>query len=431
MNENTPATNSVDITPSETSLTAKGSGLTNKVSLIGTGILATIIIVSAVSYFVYNKKDTQSEQVAIILSDKDTLKQDKENLEKFSLNSTYEGQLAYKKSVDAFLANPNLSQDTRNMLLLRKGIVLATRRGSQEIDTKTGDEATAIFTNFIDTIPPFSEKSTTTPTNIFIRDFSLVAFANQQVQCCGKSSSIKSTHLENIIKPYLAKGYPETLAGFMTLHTLLGEISQNQLDDLKAISLAIYVDSEILNKFKTQITSEDSVKVTKDLKNKIDFFPYGVTRTYTDLITKEVESKSYYAYGFDTYYSNLGTLPTKELNAKIDTNYKLVDTAIETSLKKGSNPTSLNIMRIVNSTKELSSMQRRYGTAMDKKYLDETITKIMTAIHSSPDVKAFADSHFKNYKQYDNIGYFVQLAKTNKTVADYVTSIGIDVATIQ
>lgn len=406
--------------------------VTNKALLLSTLFIVVVVLVSLFSYFtqknndVNQKSNGNNDAISEKIREKNILLQNKKVLETFTSNTTAENQLVYKSNVDKLLEDKTLSEESRNSLLLRKAVTLSVWRGEGDKNTNWL-ESHKIFVDFIDTIP-FNDKNTTAAQD-YIRDYSIVGYVNQFTQCCRVDTATKSTHVQKILASEKAKGYNDSLAGLMTMHTLLKEVSMNTRDDLKYVSQYLFVDSLIISQQREGLTADDLKDVTSTLKDKLDMFAYTVPRTYNDPITRGAESKAYYAFAYDTYYSVIKS-PNKESNTKIDDNYKAVYTLIDEELVVKGNPVSLTIMRVITSARFLPSMERRYGKNIDQKYFNEEVKNTFKSIESSPDTKAFADSQFKSYKNYE-LGYFVYLAKRNTTVAEYMKTIGIDPATVK
>jgi hypothetical protein len=378
-------------------------------------VICVLIFVSVITVNYFNAKKSATSPY-----DRKVLMTTNEKVDIFLEDTSAKGQAAYREYVESALMDKNISDKTRNTLLLNKATVLAVVRGSSNSEAYE-KESEEIFLKII-------ASSTKGVRQEFERDFATVAFVHQQKQCCGDLKSLNSSYVDTIQKPHLKPGYSINLSDLLTMNDLLATVSPSSFDDIFKNTLKLAIQAEIIDFYGKVIDAETKASLLKDMASLIEMYPYSVPRTYRNRSSTELETKLYYAYGYDIYASSKDKL-TSEENKKIDELYKNVLAVLEKELLTSNDKVSLNLMRIYNTARYITSLERRYGLSVSKEEISKNILTVIGIANSSTEIKTVFDRYLKETLrgEHKNMATYVRLSSLNPEAKKYMNSIGISV----
>ncbi|MCW3109398.1 MAG: hypothetical protein JWQ09_3904 [Segetibacter sp.] len=335
-------------------------------------------------------------------------------MDQFYQNSSTEEQSKFAQGVDATLSRGDLFEPTRDLLLLRKAIVVSTVRGS-DTSASNRNEATDIFKKFI-------ISTSTSPANLYLKDSSIAGFVRLHFQCCATRPF--SQELPDLFDTYKRQGYDDKISRLLTLNALTNQVSLERKDDATIVSQSMLIKAQLLDIYRDKLSPATYSNIINELKENLNSYSGSEFKIFTDKASIELENTLYYAYAYDMYYSL--TQSGAENNKKIDDAYELAFQKLNTVTKE-SDKISTNMLKLFNAARYLKSLDRRYAGNVDKNKKESLINLVLGTINSSPEVKKVADSYFKAGLMGNsaNMGYLVKLSTTNKALATYMASIGI------
>ncbi len=401
--------------------------MTNKIKIL-TALFLIVFFVIAVyfsikSYLGSNKNYTQentTETEESRLTKKQTeekiIKEDEENLKDFSDYTSIKNQKEYIEELNKKIKNPNLSNTSKNLLLLRKAAVMATVRSDEDNNTK---EVNSIIKSIV-------ESKIENELDLFTKDFAIVTFLKLNFQN-RFINDVSSVYPETVDK-YKKLGYKDTLLTLISLNEIVSYVSKERKDDNNLIAVSIAIKSEIVNVYEKEVNKETYNLILKNLGDDLVLFNTSKLKTFTDPYNTTLESSLFYSYGYDIYQSKINKILSVEVNKKIDKNYEEVFTKLNSS--EYGDKISINMMTVFNSMRYTTSLNKRYGKNIDNKRLDEVIKNTLKAINYSEETQTITNMYIKEnfYKGgYANWSYFISLGKTRDDVNNYIKSIGINV----
>ncbi len=356
-------------------------------------------------------KETMQKEAAL-------LEKDKAFLEQFTGNATAENKKSYIEQVSMVLEGEELSDWTRGILLIRKALALSLPAGEAPGGTEMS-EAIKIFKSLIYS-PEHSAGS------LYLRDFSIVSGVKLQMQLLAfPELTIVNKEASNYIN-YKSAGYDDFTATNLALHDLSKSVSPERINDIANTSNMIVLESLILATEKGSLKSEVRQNLFNTLGANLSSFEKNELKPlfFQDNISANIEPLYHYATGYDAYHSFDKKL-TPEMNTTIDDNYeKVIETAKQApEFKKN---IVLDQVLFYNQLTYLSSIDRRYGSGADVTKINSLADNLLANIRSSKEMSSIAAGYFiKSTTAYGPVKYFLSLGKTNRDVAEYLSSIGI------
>lgn len=368
-----------------------------KIILITIGIIFVTLVVSVYT-FIRNKESIKileqapkiSEQTPKISEeqlklDRETYLKDVNDQKAFIQNSTSENQDAYIKAVTKTLNENTLSPYTANLLRLRKAIVLSTLKGGVNQDAYV-TEATTIFKDLIFT-------KNTDHSFVYLKDFAIVAGVKLHTQCCF-SAQLVDKDTEGYSK-YKKMGYPEHVIKLLLLNDISKMVSKERYDDISNITNKFGIEIDLLMKNKKNISNETYKQIYRELGENLEVYKKSKAILFTDPANTFLRPTTHYAVAYDVYYSQSGTALTPEVNKKIDENYDLALSKIDTAESLASNKPLINEMRVYLLIGYINSLEQRYGEAVDKNKRDLLVKSFLKSVKSSKETEALFGKIFK------------------------------------
>lgn len=349
------------------------------------------------------------------------LTKNSENLKVFSERSTIENQSSYIKEVNTVLASSSeLSSGSVNALLLRKALVLSALTGSPDQDSYIV-EAISIFKNLI------SLKGETL-SELFFRDFAIIGGTRIDLECCFSASLADETDPQYVM--YKNLGYRDQIAKVLALNELSKKVSANGSNDISHISNLLFIDIILLGSFREDLRKEEYEVIYKEMEKNLAAYKNAKPIFFTDAISTIIQPSLHYAVAYDAYNSQSGEKIPLTMNKSIDANYELASQQIK-ELEGTKDPIMINKMRFYHLVNYISSLQRRYGTTVDKNKVGVLIEETLQSIRYSKETEAVASNYLKpsedkNDRRGDVTLPFISLAKTYPNLAAYLKSIGVE-----
>lgn len=368
-----------------------------------------------------------TDNIALLNSNMQSFQQSTSNLSQETQNS-------YLDTVNKGLADPTISTSTRELLLLRKALIMSFVLGSDSQGNYM-QQADAIFKGFIDS-------TGTTPTDVYVRDYSLQAMTEMYIECCYSIYLSKgSTVIGNIYNGYITKGYRPEVAKYLTLHDLTKLISKPRQADQTVVSWNILIETNLLLFYGQDLGKDMYAQLVKELSTNVAAYP-NAKQILVKTEQQQMEPYLQYVSGLDTLQS-LSLKQTRATDAKIDKSY---DQALKmlASVDVAGGQVVAHELTAFFIPRYLYSMQRRYGSNIDVTKFNSLIEQDIEAINYSKETVGFfkpiyleegnrwyagsaapavePDSALYSPFYYR---YFVGLAKNHANIADYLASIGV------
>ncbi len=401
----------------------------NKLKLILFFILLIVILTVLYVYiknYIKNSTSTQTPatttQTGVFDRVKETeiLTKNSQDLKVFSENSTIENQVTYIQEVNTVLGNNTLSDGSKNALLLRKALVLSALTGSPDQDTYI-TEAVSIFKNLI------SLKGETS-SELFFRDFAIIGGTRIGLECCFSASLVDDTDSQYIM--YKNMGYRENVARVLAFNELSKRVSTVGSNDISHISNLLFIDIILLGSYREDLREQEYTTIYQEMEKNLTAYKNAKPLFFTDSISTIIQPSLHYAVAYDAYNSQSSEKITLAMNKSIDANYELVSQQIK-DLEGTKDPIMINKMRFYHLVNYTSSLQRRYGTNVDKNKLGTLIEETLQSIHYSKETEVVASDYLKPSSDKDDLRGnvtlpFISLAKSYPNLATYLKSIGVE-----
>ena len=384
-------------------------------------LLIGIVIAGAIVFFAYPRVASFLAKKRMLdpgKTDEVVLEQNTKALDTFLTQTSAENQRAYIEKVDQDLLNTRLGNDAKNALLLRKALAISVMRG--EIPGASITEALDIYRKLI-------LSTEATPSALYLKDFSIIAFVRLYPQLDRTDSKILDTP-DTLLDYSLSKrlGYSDGLSTLLALNDVTKKISPIRSDDLITRAESMFLSAVILNTYDTELKQTTRDTLMEDLGVNIQSFKQFRPLTFPDPILTRVESSFKYAFAYDIYESHRNTVLSSDTNKAIDDNYGQAQRMIDGALPER-DTVSINEMNFYKNILNLESLHRRYGDAVDKNRQDALIKDTLSIIHSSKELEGLSVRVLKSGMLFPMfpVNHFISLSKANQDIADYLTSIGI------
>lgn len=354
-----------------------------KILVISIAVLLVVFLVNVYSFIM--NKNTPKITLDQASLDKKVLQDDLLAQKKFLDNSTTENQDEYIKESLKMLNDNTITPFTKNLLRLRRAIVLSTLKGSSNQDAYV-TEATKIFKDFI------LDENTDTG-SVYLKDFSIVAGVKLHSQCCF-TAKLTDSDFKSYTK-YKSMGYSDTVANLLTLNDISKMVSKERYDDISNITNKFGIEIDLLMKNKKNISNETYKQIYRELGENLEVYKKSKAILFTDPANTFLRPTTHYAVAYDVYYSQSGTALTPEVNKKIDENYDLALSKIDTAESLASNKPLINEMRVYLLIGYINSLEQRYGEAVDKNKRDLLVKSFLKSVKSSKETEVLFGKIFK------------------------------------
>lgn len=358
--------------------------------VIAIGVLVLILLLGG-AYIVVSKQMEAKEVErlnTVKAQEAEILKKDNEAMSKFSTNSTAENKAAYIAQLTQQLANPELTQETKDLLLLRKATNLSVLRGgpNQEAEVR---EATQIFNDFIN-----KYRGSTVQSEINTRDFAIAAMGKLHLQCCFETSFVVEGYPEyaNFSKYATTLGYREDIAKLLTLNDLLKSASPLAVEkDVSLLSERLALSRIIIGPYTRRglVKPETTDSLAEEVKIILANFNTAQPLTYKDYFNSQIEPRYQYAASYSNYvfYRTKGNLSDEE-NKSVDNTYETAFASIRESTKLTEDEIAAKSVHYYLFLSYLTSYDTRYGAAKAEAMMDAEIDTFIQNVRSTPELKA-------------------------------------------
>lgn len=398
----------------------------HKMAYMIVGLFALIVIVAVAIPFTFNifKKGNQA---AI---DKQVVTEDTKALNDYKNDSSLESQEAYVKATDQRLAESDVSDPARNLLLLRKAAVLSQARGDAATLSGKIADATKIYIDFIN-------KPNPNESDLYFRDFSIVALTRVQLQCCNVTADIMPLVpiFNEEFQKYMAAGYNKSLAALLALDVSTGKLSPTRQGDAMNRLNSLDLESKILAGYGDELQPGTRDGVVKALGETLKAYPTMKQLTYNDPSTI-FEAGNKLAIANDWYKSLSSDGQSASVNKEIDRQYEDAQATVRAAMSTVKDIHGLNEVMFYNLVYYIESLDRRYGANVDTAKRNAAVAEVLNIIKTTPTISDVAKLYFQGqqnwktsnpdeWKKLDAFNHFVALGKTNTAVATYLKSINV------
>jgi len=398
----------------------------NKRKIVLLFVLLLCLILIPVSFFIY------------INFSKDNINQNNRNglnsasTSKFQENTNLLEETSKRTSiinVDNFIEDsnekindPTINDYEKDLLLLRKAIFLNVNRAENQ--RERGDESVKIYKDLID-----RNSGRTYASALYIKDFAIIAGSKLQLECCvnDREAFVKYSDDRYKYLAYQKDGYTIEVARLLALDNILKEVSPAREKDIAFKNTTLDLRSRLLYSYGNKLSSPDKQRILDELKSDLDQYGTYIPMTYTDLVTTKVFAPAIYAFSYDIYHQNKGL--NKDINSQIDRNYEAVANTEARDFGGDLDIFSYNQSKYHSYLRYIYSINKRYGSSVDKTKSERAITETLTLINSSEELKTMSKNWFNSQEvklgQYLATSYFISLRSKYKEIDDYMKSIGI------
>lgn len=360
-----------------------------------------------------NIKAEQEKNRKLLISSTKSLDDLSKLVNSENLNKTIE-------QINTDLQNPENTQEVQNELIFRKAAVASLVRGGSD-SSNNRLESIVLFDRFI-------TSQATSESDIFRKDYAIVETVRNTFQCClDVNSSSTKTIVQTLTEKYISQGYSKPVANLLMERELLTLVSPHHEYDSAVIYHNLTVITQLLDVRKAELSKELTATLYTELGAYIEKSGRGVPMLINSNV-REIEVLLAYAYAYDIYHSFDPSKLTPEMNQNIDKNYQLAFTKLEQLHKQSTDTVTLNLFTIYNSVRYLRSMDKRYGKSINLTEQNRVASILLNSIKSSEDTQNIIASNLREYVKsgsFVNMGYIITLAKKNKEIGAYVTSLGI------
>ncbi len=397
-----------------------------KMPYIIVGILSGIVLIAIALPFTLNIFKV-GDQAAI---DKQVIAEDTQILNEYRDGSSLAAQEAYVKAANERLADGDVSDPARNLILLRKAAVLSQARGDAASLKQKVAEATKIYIDFINRPNP-------NESDLYFRDFAIVAVTRLQLQCCQVASDLMSSSevFNTNYNQYLSAGYSKSLAALLALDVATSKMSKARQSDAMNRLNSLDIAAKVLSGYNDQLLPATREALIKELGDGIAAYPSLKPLTYNDP-SNAFEAAFKLAIAFDWFKSLSPGGKTASVNAEIDRQYEDAQAAVKLAMGNVKDIHGLNEIMFYNQIYYLESLDRRYGGAVNATKKNDTIASLLNIINTTPTVADLGKLYFQGlqdwktsnpeeYKKLMSFNHFVDLGKTNADVAAYLKTIGV------
>lgn len=383
-------------------------------------LLFFVFIVSGFGVYIWKYFHPPVDEMALsqqkIEADAALLREDYARLGKFATQSSRPAKDAYLSTIEESLKKTDISDWTREQLLLRKAIALSIMVGKpEEQEVKNAME---IFHNFV-YFPGKSQSST------YLKDFAIAAGTKLQFQIRQFPHITLLNENSDAFLGYINAGYSRSLATYLSLNDLAKEISYENSFDSVAITNQITLESLILTSSEEKFLSSPQRKaILEELKTHLALFEQGKLKPlfFKDTVSAQIEPGYHYAVGYDIYQRNMSSSLSPEINQKIDQGYETILAKAKASPEFKKN-TILDQVLFYAQVSYLASLHQRYGDGLDSEKLNSLVQGLLGSIQSSPETSSLAASYFATRDTYREIESLYALSVRNSALSSYLTSL--------
>lgn len=383
-------------------------------------LFLTVLVIVGTSWYLWKKFQKPADESALaqkrIEADAALLGEDYTQLGKFVTKSSRPAKDAYLSGVNTALRKTDISDWTREQLLLRKATALSIMVGEPS-ETEV-HEAMELFHDFV-YFPGKSASST------YLKDFSIAAGTKLQFQIRQFPHVTLLNKNSEAFSKYIADGYSESLATNLALNDLAKEVSYENSFDTIVITNQITLASAILASSEEKfLTSPLRKKIIEELRDHLTSFEQGKLKPlfFKDTISAQIEPRYHYAVGYDVYQRNTHDPLSEEINQKINQAY---ETAIDTARTSPEfkNNTILDQVLFYVHVSYLASLHQRYGDVVEESKLDTLVQGLLGTIRSSSEMSSLASAFLRAKDIYPEINHLYALATKNRSLAEYIASL--------
>lgn len=290
-------------------------------------VVALFVLITLVigGYFFASHYMTQQKEKELAeqeVRETELLRNDSLALESFSKNSTNENKAAYISQLERTIAeNANISEYTKNLLLLRKALALSTLRdGSTQ--SKEAAEATDIFNDLI-----AKYRTSVEPNEIFIRDYSIAGITQLHTQCCFE----KSIARDGMPEYANFKSYQQKYGNYIATHLISNDLiktaspyvlendislAQERLAIIRMILfIKMYAQSPIEDTLASSLAAEAEL-ILKEFNKKLPLTYRDYYNSQKKPVWQSITAKDFY-YLYVTQKN-----PSRAQSETIDAEYK-------------------------------------------------------------------------------------------------------------
>ncbi len=392
------------------------------------GVFSLIVLAAVAVPFTLNVFKGGQDQTLV---DKQEVAEDTKSLNAYRDGTSAEAAKAYVDGVDARIQAGNISDAARDLLLLRKAGVMSTARGDAETIKSNAKVATQLFRDFIN-------RSNPNTSDLYFRDFSIVALTRLNMQCCSVSYEIMdgSIPLFNTFERYTSMGYSKSLAALLALDDATTQLSEARKPDIMNRLNSVDIAAKILIGFKDELNAETKSRLLQELSGAINEFSSLRPLTFTEPNVIMYEGGNKMALAYDLYKSNQPDGTSASVNAAIDRQYEDAADAIRAQMKAAADIHGLNEVLFYNQINYLESIDRRYGDAVNMKKHNDAIDTILEILKTEPTITNIGLLYFPGAAEWKKTNpdemkklsaytHFMDLSKENADIAAYLKSINV------